>query len=42
MHGHKRFGLRAGLTVADAADILWTLTAPEIAIRLVHPAWVEP
>jgi hypothetical protein len=33
---HERFGLRAGLTVADAADILWTLTAPDLPIRLVH------
>lgn len=32
----ERFGLRAGLTVADAADILWTLTAPELPLRLVH------
>lgn len=33
---HERFGLRAGLTVADAADVLWTLTAPELPLRLVH------
>ena len=33
---HERFGLRAGLTVADAADILWTLTAPDLLLRLVH------
>jgi AcrR family transcriptional regulator len=33
---HERFGLRAGLTVADAADILWTLTAPDLPIRLIH------
>lgn len=33
---HERFGLRPGLTVADAADILWTLTAPDLAIRLIH------
>jgi AcrR family transcriptional regulator len=33
---HERFGLRAGLTVADAADILWTLTAPELSLRLIH------
>jgi AcrR family transcriptional regulator len=33
---HDRFGLRAGLTVDDAADILWTLTAPELTLRLVH------
>jgi AcrR family transcriptional regulator len=30
-----RFGLRPGLTVARAADILWTLTAPDTADRLV-------
>jgi AcrR family transcriptional regulator len=33
---HERFGLRPGLAVADAGDILWTLTAPEIALRLVE------
>jgi len=33
---HERFGLRAGLTVADAADILWTLTAPDLPLRLIH------
>jgi len=33
---HERFGLRAGLNVADAADILWTLTAPDLPLRLVH------
>jgi AcrR family transcriptional regulator len=33
---HERFGLRTGLTVADAADILWTLTAPELSLRLIH------
>ena len=33
---HDRFGLRPGLAVADAADILWTLTAPELTHRLVH------
>jgi AcrR family transcriptional regulator len=32
----SRFPLRAGLTVDEAADILWTLTAPEIADRLVR------
>jgi hypothetical protein len=31
-----RFGLRDGLTVEDAAAILWTLTAPDIADRLVN------
>ena len=35
-HLHERFGLRPGLTVADAADILWTLTAPELTLRLVE------
>lgn len=35
-HLHERFGLRDGLTVADAADILWTLTAPDLPLRLVH------
>ena len=33
---NERFGLRDGLTVDDAADILWALTSPELAIRLVH------
>ena len=33
---HDKFGLRHGLTVADAADILWTLTSPDIAVRLIH------
>lgn len=33
---HERFGLRAGLTVDDAADLLWTLTAPELTLRLVR------
>jgi AcrR family transcriptional regulator len=31
-----RFGLRAGLSVADAADILWALTAPDLTDRLVN------
>jgi AcrR family transcriptional regulator len=31
-----RFSLRAGVPVEQAADILWTLTAPEIADRLVR------
>ncbi|MHC1560561.1 TetR family transcriptional regulator [Actinomycetospora sp. C-140] len=31
-----RFGLREGLTVAEAGDILWTLTAPETADRLLR------
>jgi hypothetical protein len=33
---HDQFGLRPGLTVDDAAAILWTLTAPELVLRLVH------
>jgi hypothetical protein len=33
---HERFGLREGLTVAGAADILWTLTAPELPLLLIH------
>jgi AcrR family transcriptional regulator len=33
---HQRFGLRDELTVPEAADILWTLTAPELPLRLVH------
>jgi AcrR family transcriptional regulator len=32
----SRFSLRAGVTVERAADILWTLTAPEIADRLIR------
>lgn len=32
----ERFGLRDGLTVQDAADILWTLTSPDVADRLVN------
>jgi hypothetical protein len=35
-HIADRFGLAPGLTVDEAADILWTLTAPETTIRLVH------
>ncbi|MFD3701743.1 TetR/AcrR family transcriptional regulator [Nocardia sp. NPDC058658] len=35
-HLHSRFGLRPGLTPADAADILWALTAPELADRLIN------
>jgi AcrR family transcriptional regulator len=31
-----RFGLSPGLTEAEAADVLWTLTAPEVADRLVR------
>jgi hypothetical protein len=31
-----RFGLRPGLTEAEAADILWALTAPEPADRFIR------
>ena len=31
-----RFGLRPGLSVEDAADILWTLTSPDVLYRLVR------
>jgi AcrR family transcriptional regulator len=31
-----RFGLRPGLTEAEAADILWALTAPELADRFIR------
>ncbi|MDD7931012.1 TetR/AcrR family transcriptional regulator [Actinomycetospora straminea] len=31
----ERFGLREGVTVAEARDVLWTLLAPETAHRLV-------
>ena len=31
----QRFGLRAGLDVDAAADVLWALTAPDLADRLV-------
>ena len=34
-HLAERFGLRPGLTVQEAGDILWTLTAPEVTERLV-------
>ena len=34
-HLASRFGLRAGLSEQAAADILWTLTAPDIAERLI-------
>lgn len=32
----ERFGLRAGLGIQDAADILWVLTAPDLTDRLVN------
>ena len=35
-HVAARFGLRPGLTEAEAADVLWTVTAPEVADRLVR------
>ena len=34
-HVAARFGLREGLDVDGAADVLWTLTAPDVADRLV-------
>jgi hypothetical protein len=34
-HLASRFGLRPGLTEQAAADILWTLTAPDIVERLI-------
>lgn len=34
-HVATRFGLREGLAVEQAGDILWTLTAPDVADRLV-------
>lgn len=38
----SRFGLRSGLTVGRAADVLWTLTAPDIRRRLVEVrGWSE-
>jgi hypothetical protein len=35
-HVATRFGLRPGLTEDEAADVLWTLTAPEVADRLIR------
>jgi AcrR family transcriptional regulator len=35
-HVAGRFGLRPGLTVAEAADVLWALTSPETADRLTR------
>ena len=32
----ERFGLRDGLSAAEAADILWVLTAPDLTDRLVN------
>jgi AcrR family transcriptional regulator len=34
-HVADRFGLAPGLSVEEAADILWVLTAPETMIRLI-------
>jgi AcrR family transcriptional regulator len=35
-HVATRFGLPDGLTEAEAGDVLWTLTAPELVDRLVR------
>jgi AcrR family transcriptional regulator len=35
-HVANRFGLRPGLDVEAAADVLWALTAPDITDRLVN------
>ncbi len=35
-HVSEHFGLRAGLDVDTAADVLWALTAPELADRLTR------
>lgn len=35
-HVADRFGLREGLSVQEAADVLWVLTSPEVADRLVN------
>ena len=35
-HVARRFGLRAGLTEAEAGDVLWALTAPELLDRFVR------
>ena len=34
-HVAQRFGLREGLDVDSAADVLWAMTAPDLADRLV-------
>jgi AcrR family transcriptional regulator len=34
-HVAQRFGLRDGVDVTAAADVLWTLTSPDLADRLV-------
>ena len=45
-HLAGRFGLRPGLDEESAADVLWTLAAPEVAARLLGRGWdwdrVEP
>lgn len=35
-HVAQRFGLRPGLDVEGAADVLWSMTAPELVDRLVR------
>lgn len=35
-HVAERFGLRAGMSVDEACDVLWALTAPDLADRLVR------
>jgi AcrR family transcriptional regulator len=35
-HVATRFGLRPGLTEAEAADVLWALTSPEMVDRLTR------
>lgn len=35
-HIVTRFALRGGLTEAEAADVLWALTAPELADRMLR------
>jgi AcrR family transcriptional regulator len=34
-HVHRRFGLAAGLDPSHAADIVWTLTSPQLADLLI-------
>ncbi len=45
-HLATRFRLRPGLDEQSAADVLWTLSAPELAARLLRRGWnwdrVEP
>lgn len=42
-----RFGLRPGLSISEAADLLWTLTSPDLANRLLYrrgwslPRWSD-